>query len=111
VTAVTVLGQEAVPAAREVTGAEINAGSFQGELVTITAMVDSVLVLSFDNQRVFFTDDDGTVFNAYVDSRNGVASTTWTEGIAATVRGVLATDDRQGLPYQLEPRDDTDITQ
>ena len=103
------IGQEALPAPRSVTGAEINAGQFQGELASIGGTVDSVQVFSFDNHMVFLTDGNGDTFTAYVDSRNGIASTDWTVGQMMTLIGVLATDDRDTLAERLELRDPSDI--
>jgi uncharacterized protein YdeI (BOF family) len=109
VTALTVLGQEAVPAPRAVTGAEINAGQYQGELVTASGTVDSLQVFSFDNHLVWLTDGESTVFTAYIDSRNGVASADWTTGVSVTLTGILAIDDRNTPAARLEPRDPSDI--
>jgi hypothetical protein len=109
VTGLTVLGQEAIPAPRVVTGSEINAGQFQGELVAIDGTVVSVTVFSFDNHRVELTDGDGTTFYVYVDSRTGIASTDWTSGASVSLTGVLGTDDRDTPAARLEPRDPSDI--
>ncbi len=109
VNAISILGNEPVPAARTVTGADINGGLFQGELVTIGGTVDSVQVFSFDNHMVWLSDGAGTDFTTYVDSRNGVASTDWTIGAAVTLFGVLGTDDRNTPAARLEIRDSQDI--
>jgi uncharacterized protein YdeI (BOF family) len=105
----TVIGQQAVPAPRSVTAAEINAGMFQGELVTVTATVDSLTVDGFDNQTVFLTDGNGETLVVYGDSRNGAGSDAWTTGVQFTVVGVLGTDDRNTLQHRIEVRGPDDI--
>lgn len=106
----SVVGNEAVPAARSVTAAEINAPMFEAELVTINGTVDSVNVLSFGNQDVFLTDGDGDTFLVFVDARTGITDATWTVGVAYDVTGVLTFDDRNtDLPARLEPRDPGDV--
>ncbi|MFQ5703623.1 MAG: SdrD B-like domain-containing protein [Gemmatimonadales bacterium] len=109
VTDVIALGSESVPAPRSVTGAQVNAGSFQGELVSVSGTVDSVQVFSFDNHMVFLTDGSGTTFTVFVDSRNGRASADWTVGASVTVTGVLGTDDRNALAARIELRDPQDV--
>ena len=109
ITDVVALGSESVPAPRTVTGAEVNAGNFQGELVSASGTVDSVQVFSFDNHMVFLTDGAGTIFTVFVDSRNGRSSADWTVGASVTVRGVLATDDRNTLGPRIELRDPQDV--
>lgn len=111
VSAVTILSHEAVPAPRPVTAAEINAGLYQGELVTVTGVATTVTVLSFDNQAVTLTDGLGADLAIYVDSRNGTGSDVWTEGNTYRVTGVMGTDDRQDLPYRIEPRMPEDIVE
>ena len=111
-TSVSVLGNEAVPAPREVTAAEINAGMFQGELVMVTgATVVDVTVLSFGNQRVELTDASAGTFYVYGDSRTGVMDTDWTVGEVYTVTGVLGTDDRDTPAPRLEVRQTSDVNQ
>ncbi len=109
ITALINLGAEALPAPRPITGAEINAGQYQGELVTVAGTVDSLQVFSFDNHTVWLTDGASTVFTAYIDSRNGVASADWTLGSSVTLTGVLAIDDRNTPAARIEPRDPSDI--
>jgi predicted extracellular nuclease len=112
VTTVVVLGSEAVPAAREVTAAEINAGMFQGELVMVTgATVVDVTVLSFGNQRVELTDGSAGTFFVFADSRTGVLDTAWNVGEVYTVLGVLGTDDRDTPAPRLEVRQPSDVNQ
>ncbi|MDH3458835.1 MAG: hypothetical protein OER90_18495 [Gemmatimonadota bacterium] len=107
--AVSILGNEAVPTARTVTGVDINGGLYQGELVTIGGTVDSLFTDGFDNQTVWLSDAADTDFVTYVDSRNGVASTAWTLGASVTLFGVLGTDDRNTPAARLEIRDIQDI--
>jgi hypothetical protein len=111
-TSVSVLGNEAVPAPREVTAAEINAGMFQGELVMVTgATVTSVENPSFGNQLVTLTDGDGDSFSVYGDDRTGVSLGDWTVGETYTVIGVLGTDDRDARPERIEVRQPSDVNQ
>ncbi|MDX1450782.1 MAG: hypothetical protein R3246_17160, partial [Acidimicrobiia bacterium] len=109
VTAVTVLGQEAVPFPRGVTAAEINAGMFQGELVTIAGTVDSLQNPSFDNQLVFLTDGNGVTFTVYGDGRTGQGLGDWTIGASVRVTGVLGTDDRNTPAARVEIRSPADV--
>jgi hypothetical protein len=90
---VTSSGEPVTPAA--VTGAQINAGERQGELVTIRGAVVSVDTLSFDNQMVTLRDGNGTEFKIYSDSRTGVLPGAWPaiDG-EVDVTGVLGNDDR-----------------
>ncbi len=108
VSSVHVVGQAAVPTPRAVTAAEINAGQFQGELVTIAGTVDSIQVLRFDNHNVFFTDGLGVTFSVFVDSRIGLGSADWTVGEMFQMTGVLTTDDRDALPRRIEMRSPSD---
>lgn len=107
-----VVSSGAPPAARTVTAAEITAGMFQGELVTLTGTVDSLTTDGFDNASVYLSDANGDDFLVFNDSRNGVASTVWTVGNTYAVTGVLTTDDRfiPNIPAaRLETRDAADI--
>jgi hypothetical protein len=105
---IEVLGTVALPAPEGVTGASINAGEDQGELVTITATVDAVEIPSFDNQRVTMTDGAGTTFTVYADGRTGLQPADWTVGERYRVTGVLGSDDRNTPAAQLEPRGPAD---
>ncbi len=105
ITEIIVLGQEAVPAARVVTGAEINAGGFQGELAEVEGTVQEIQVLSYDNQRVTVRDSAGVDFPVYVDARTGMVTGDWPAvGTTVKVVGVLGTDDRSGVPEGTGPR-------
>lgn len=111
----TVLAQEAVPDPRVVTGAQINAGQFQGELVEVQGSVQAVSLLAYGNQRVTLRDSAGTDFPVFVDSRTGMTLPDWPAvGTAVRVRGVLGTDDRTDVPEgtgpRLEPRRKGDLT-
>ncbi len=111
-TAVRIVESGFAPPPRTVTAAEINAGLFQGELVTVSATVDSLTADGFDNQTVFLGDGAGETFLVFGDSRSGVASTSWTVGAETIVSGVLGTDDRISnfpLPHRIEVRDLSDL--
>lgn len=112
-TDVQVLGNVAVPTPLGVTGAEINAGEFQGMLVTVTGTLQSIGELSYGNQMVILRDGAGTDLRIYVDSRTGVTAADW-PAVGSTVRvtGVLGTDDRsqpEGMGPRIETRDIDDI--
>jgi hypothetical protein len=107
-----ILGNEAVPAPRLVTADEINAGMFQGELVTVEgATVTAVENPSFDNQLVTLTDGNGDSFSVFGDDRTGVSLADWTVGEVYTVIGVLGTDTNQTLPERIEVRQPSDVNQ
>lgn len=105
-----VLGNGAIPSPRGVSGADINGGVAQGELVTVTGTLQSVTELSFGNQDVVVRDGAGTDFHVFVDSRNGVVAGDW-PALSSTVRvtGVLGTDDRDTPGPRIELRDIDDI--
>jgi DNA/RNA endonuclease YhcR with UshA esterase domain len=109
VTSVDVLSGGNVPSPRVVTADEINAGAFQGELIIIDAIVDSLQVFSFDNHNAWLSDAAGSDFFVFVDSRIGVGSADWTVGELYAVTGVLSTDTRNAFPYRVELRHPTDL--
>jgi DNA/RNA endonuclease YhcR with UshA esterase domain len=103
------LGNVGEPTPRRVTGEDINAGTFAGELVVIDGTVQIVDVLSFDNQMVTLRDASGTDFTVFADSRTGVMPAAWTVGSVFAVSGVLGTDDRNDLPHRIEVRSPDDV--
>ena len=105
-----VLGNVAVPAPRGVTAAQINAGTAQGELVTITGILQTVEEVSFGSQNVTIRDGAGTDFSVFVDNRTGVSTGDW-PAVGSTVRvtGVLGTDDRNDPAPRIELRDINDL--
>ena len=105
-----VLGNVAVPAPRGVTAAQINAGTAQGELVTITGILQTVEEVSFGSQNVTIRDGAGTDFSVFVDNRTGVSTGDW-PAVGSTVRvtGVLGTDDRNDPGPRIELRDTNDL--
>lgn len=113
VSAIDVMTPGAPPTPRTVSGAQINGGLFQGELVQVTGTLMEVLTLSFDNQRVTIRDAFGTDFTVFVDSRNGMMPDDW-PAIGSTVRvtGVLGTDNRdqdEGRGPRIENRSADDV--
>jgi uncharacterized protein YdeI (BOF family) len=108
---VDVLGTVAVPSPLGTTGARMNAGENQGELVTLSGTVDNIDVLSFGNQLVTLTDDAGTSFNVYADSRTGVEEGDWTVGSRFRVTGVLGANDDNTPAARVEVRGDDDVVQ
>jgi hypothetical protein len=100
------------PAPRFVTGSQINAGTFQGELVETTGTVVDVFPIdSFENHRVTIRDDAGTEFFVYIDTRTGLFPVNWPPvGSTVQVVGVLGTDDRAGnTGPRLEMRSQDDL--
>jgi DNA/RNA endonuclease YhcR with UshA esterase domain len=84
------LGVGAPPAPRTVTGAELLAGTFNGQLARLDAFrADSINVQNFDNHDVFGTTVDGSQVVVRVDSRAGIASADWTMGLTYSVTGSL----------------------
>jgi DNA/RNA endonuclease YhcR with UshA esterase domain len=110
------LGPEGEPDPRAVTAAEIDAGMFQGELVTLDGTVEQIDVLSFDNQMLLLRDGAGDTFAVKVDSRTGTLPTDWMVGETYAVTGVLGTDESESgtdieveHPHRLETRGPSDI--
>lgn len=110
------LGPEGEPDPRPVTAAEIDAGMFQGELVTIDGTVEQVDVLSFDNQMPLLRDASGGAFAVRVDSRTGTMPDDWTVGDTYAITGVLGTDESESgtsieddHPHRVETRGPADI--
>lgn len=104
-----VMDNVAVPSPMGVTGAQLNAGQFQGELVSITATVLSVDVPSFDNQFVTLQDAAGTQFHVFSDGRTGVKPADWTVGSTVRVSGVVGADDRNDPAARIELRGSMDL--
>lgn len=105
----TALGHPGAPDPTTVTAARINAGDFQGMLVTLDGTVVSVDADGFDNQTVTLADPAGDEFLVFSDSRSGTSSDMWEEGEPYAVTGVLGTDDRNALAHRVEPRFPEDI--
>lgn len=101
------LGVEAPPAPRRITGEEMLARTYEGELVTLSRVtVDSIDVQNFDNHDVFVTADDGSELQIRGDSRSGIGSADWSVGTTYQVTGALRVFN--GVP-QLFPRSATDF--
>jgi DNA/RNA endonuclease YhcR with UshA esterase domain len=84
------MGVEAPPEPRRITGEEMLARTYEGQLVTLSRVtVDSIEVLTFDNHDVFVTAEDGSKVIIRVDSRSGIASVDWTVGVTYQVTGAL----------------------
>jgi len=101
------LGVEAPPAPRRITGEEMLARTFEGQLVTLARVtVDSIDVQNFDNHDVFVTAEDGSELLVRGDSRSGIGSADWTVGVTYQVTGALRFFG--GTP-QLYPRSTADF--
>ncbi len=78
------------PAPREISGAELLAGTYNGELAVLRRFTaDSINVQNFDNHDVFGRTEDGSNVVVRVDSRSGIGSADWTMGLTYSVRGSL----------------------
>jgi len=101
------LGAEAPPAPRRITGEEMLARTFEGQLVTLPRVtVDSIDVQNFDNHDVFVTAEDGSSLLIRGDSRSGIGSADWTVGVTYQVTGALRFF---GTTPQLFPRSTEDF--
>jgi DNA/RNA endonuclease YhcR with UshA esterase domain len=106
-TTVSVRGSGDPPAPRVVTGAEINAGQFQGEVASLAGYtVTAIEVLSFDNHVLTGTAGGETV-TVFVDSRSGIGSADWTVDSTYDLVGILRTS---GDSFRLSPRGPSDVT-
>ena len=84
------MGVEAPPEPRRITGEEMLARTYEGQLVTLSRVtVDSIDVQNFDNHDVFVTAEDGSELIIRGDSRSGIASADWTVGVTYQVTGSL----------------------
>lgn len=108
---VEVLDQVAVPDPLPVTGGQINAGLFQGQLVEVQGTVIQVEVVNqFGTQEVLVRDDQGTVFLAFVDNRSGLTADDWTVDQTVTIVGILGFFDGNDPGAQLEVMEAADVT-
>lgn len=88
--AVTVLGSAALPDPRAITGAEMLARTYEGELATLGLVtVQEIDVFSFDTHNLTVLTGDGSSVVVRVDSRTGIGSADWTVGEQYLVTGVL----------------------
>ena len=95
------------PIPRVITGAELNAGSFQGEVASLAGVtVTAIDVLSFDNHVLTGTVGGETV-TIFVDSRSGIGSADWTVDDTYDLVGILRTN---GDSFRLSPRGPSDVT-
>lgn len=95
---ITVLGTEAVPAPRNVTGADVNALNFQGELakvtnVQVTAVSGSATSTSYN---VTVTDGTTTFVIRVANAGIGIPQTFWTVGSRYDVTGIMIRFNAQG---------------
>lgn len=114
ITSLEIVDAGPVPNPRLVTGDELAAGQFQGELVSNEGVVEQVDVLNFGNQLVSLRDAGGNTFTVFVDSRTGVEADTWVEGETFGVTGVVGIDTRNDPPFQqfqVEVRSPDDVQQ
>lgn len=96
-TSVEVLGTGTVPEPRFVTGEEMLARSFEGQVATLGIItVEDIEVQTFGNHNVAARTADGSLVEIRVDSRAGVGSDDWTIGEEYEVAGVLRV--RNGVP-------------
>jgi DNA/RNA endonuclease YhcR with UshA esterase domain len=107
---VTILKQVTPPAARVVTGAQIAAGTFGGQLVKVPG-VTVTSVGSGSAYNVTVTAADGTVFTVRVPGAGaGIPASTFTVGSKYDITGVLGEFTTTTFTPQLKPRSLADIT-
>ena len=109
VLSIEILGSGVPPAPIPVSGATLNGGEVDGQLVSVDGVVQSVEVLSFGNQLVTLEDGEGTVFTVFADSRTGVEADSWSEGETFGVTGVVGTDSRNDPASRVEVRSPEDV--
>jgi hypothetical protein len=111
--AVAELGIGEVPVAHDIDVAQLNAGTFQGELAQLVATVDSIQTI--DNGFAVWVHDgtgDGIVF---VDNDTDIDQAEFTLTSEQTITGVLGTYDRDDDgtidlgDYRLQPRAAEDV--
>ncbi|TVP74297.1 MAG: hypothetical protein EA352_10995 [Gemmatimonadales bacterium] len=100
------LGEGSLPEPRAVSGADILANTYPGEVVTLGVVtVEEVDVQRFDNQDLTVVTDDGSEITVRVDTRTGVFPDAWEVGQAYEIRGITRV--RFGEPaVQLRSPDD-----
>lgn len=99
------------PAPLAVTGAEVNAGLFQGELVTYSGTVTAAEAAnSFGSAELGVTDADGTTITVFVDNRSGLDIDDFSVGQELIIVGVPGFFDGNDPGAQLEVIVDTDVT-
>jgi DNA/RNA endonuclease YhcR with UshA esterase domain len=107
---VTILKQVTPPAARVVTGAQIAAGTFEGQLVKVPG-VTVTSVGSGSAYNVNVTAADGTVFTVRVPGAGAaIPASTFTVGSKYDITGVLGEFTTTTFTPQLKPRSLADIT-
>jgi DNA/RNA endonuclease YhcR with UshA esterase domain len=104
---IEVLGTGTPPAPRPVTGAEVLARTFEGELAEMGPVtVDSIATFA-TALNVFVTAADGSVVTIRSDNRTGLTVANWTVGERYRVTGILRSF--RGTP-QFFPRQPEDVT-
>jgi DNA/RNA endonuclease YhcR with UshA esterase domain len=107
VAGVDVLGTGTIPAPVQVTGADINAFTYDGQLgVTVPVTVVSVQGFSFDAHNVTVEDANGDRFLIRVDSPNEITTSYWQVGQSYRVTGVVMRFRQDG---QIKPRSYADV--
>jgi DNA/RNA endonuclease YhcR with UshA esterase domain len=107
VAGVDVLGTGTIPTPVQVTGADVNAFTYDGQLgVTVPVTVVSVQGFSFDAHNVTVEDANGDRFLIRVDSPNEIATSYWQVGESYRVTGVVMRYRQDG---QIKPRGHADV--
>ena len=104
---IEILGEAAVPAPRTVTAADVNAGSFQGELVVANAVtIDSVpAAATGTNYNIRVSDATGS-FIVFFDTDAGVHSSIFQVGQVWNMTGIMTTFNAL---REIKPRSQSDI--
>ncbi|TVP53594.1 MAG: hypothetical protein EA351_14990 [Gemmatimonadales bacterium] len=101
------VGTESVPSPRRVSGQEVAALTFDGQLGVVGPLtVVEVEVFGFDAHNVIVETGDGASFEIRVDSPNEIPSSYWEVGAEYEITGVLARFFETG---QIKPRGFKDV--
>jgi hypothetical protein len=104
---VTRLGTAPVPAPRPVTGAQLVARTFEGQLARVDgAVVTAVGGGTGASYNVTFRAPDGTSFTVRIEGATGILRSTFTVGRTYDVVGVLSVFNTTA---QLKPRSAADL--
>lgn len=104
---IEVLGTGDVPAPRVVTGSDVNAGLFQGELVEALAVtIDSLSDDAFGfNENLYVHDATGD-FVVFIDGTTGIDSSYISFGSTYNITGIMTVF---GTTFEIKPRSSEDL--
>lgn len=102
---VEILGRVPVPAARTVTATDVNAGSFQGELVVANAVTIDSVPSSGTNYNIRVSDATGS-FIVFIDADAGITPSTFAVGQTMNITGIMTTFNTL---REIKPRSQADL--